>query len=134
MMREHGWEERLIAAVAEWQEKPFAWGKADCAGFALACVKAVRGKMPRGLKPPRYTTATGARMALEKMGFADLAAVMASTFEEIAPVMAGRGDIGIVISNGAQCAVVNTGLWWAGKTEQGLIRVPHETVTRAFRV
>lgn len=133
-MRVQGWEEKLIETVESWKVKPFKWGKADCCGFALACIKAVRGKTAPKQKIPKYGDAKEAFRALRDMGCDDLAQAFAAHFEEVPVSMAGRGDVGITISNGAQCAVVNTGLWWAGKTEQGLISVPREAIVAAFKV
>jgi len=133
-MRVQGWEEKLIVTVDAWRRKRFKWGRADCASFAVACIKAVRGRTAPRVEIPGYADVRQARRALQKMNCVDLTAAFAAHLETIPVAMAGRGDVGITISDGAQCAVVNTGLWWAGKTERGLIRVPRETITAAFRV
>jgi hypothetical protein len=132
-MRKPGWEERLLETVAEWEAKPFQWGKADCIGFALACGKAVRGKtLFKAL--PRYGDAKRARRVLRDMGARELENAMMMHLDPVPVALAQRGAIGIVIDNGMQCAVVCTGPHWVGKTEGGLIRVPGHLVIRAFKV
>ena len=132
-MRKPGWELRLLDTLAEWEAKPFKWGKADCIGFALACGKAVRGAaLFKAL--PRYSDAKEARRVLRDMGARELENALMMHLDPVPASFAQRGDIGIVMDRGAQCAVVCLGSHWTGKTEEGLIRIPPHLVVRAVRV
>lgn len=133
MHRKPGWEKRLFATVREWDAKPFKWGSADCVAFVLAVGHAVRGKP---LCPPlaKYGDALGANRVLRNMGADSLEDAIAMHLDPVPVALAQRGDMGVVVNNGNQCAVVNTGLHWVGRTEHGIIRVSRETLIRAFKV
>lgn len=133
MSRVEDWPERLLETVDAAKVQPFGWGIADCITFALDCARAVRGGAVGPVIPP-YATEAGADAALATLGFAALSDAFAAHLEECPVAMAGRGDIGIVENGGRGCAVVCTGVHWAGRTETGVIFFSLHHVTRAFRI
>lgn len=133
MSRAPGWEERLLAVAEDWRNRPFAWGRADCLCFARAAVEAVQGG-PVDWPSPSYRNAREASRALRQAGAAVLSEAFAARYDELPVAMAQRGDLGVVIEDGRECAVVNYGPQWLGMAETGLSRVPGHRVTRAFRV
>lgn len=90
-------ERRADAAqllLDEWRDRPFSWQD------GVTCVRLCAAHLRRmGYRPPlakagRYKTALGARRALERAGFADLAAGLdAMGLPRIAPAAALIGDI-----------------------------------------
>lgn len=131
-MRVHGWEERLLATVAAETVTPFDWQRGGCIGFALDCIEAVTGENPMpGLS---FGDAKDARRVLKDMAADDLRAALAKHLDPVPVSMAQRGDVGVVTWEGAQCAVVNIGPVWTGKSETGLVRVPRAKVEAAFKV
>lgn len=133
MTRAQGWEERLLDVVAQWDRLPFSWGTTDCIGFALACGEAVRGT-PLCAPFPPYLDAKQARRVLRDMGAREIENALMMHLDPVPVSLAQRGDIGVVIDSGAQCAVVCLGPFWAGKTERGLMRIASPLVFRAFKV
>lgn len=133
MTRKVGWEKRFFAVMVEWRDKPFKWGAADCMSFALAAGAAARGE-PIGPHLDMYSDALGARRVLHGLGAETLEEALEKYLEPVPVALAQRGDIGIVMNGGTQCAVVNAGTHWMGKTEAGLIRVSGEALLRAFKV
>lgn len=134
MSRVVDWPERLFDTVGQWEAVPFAWGSTDCLGFALACIKAVRGSLPIE-DLPAYSDAKEARRVLRDMGARELENALMMHFEPVPVSMAQRGDIGISRSpEGEQAVVVCLGSLWRGKTQVGSIQLPRQAVERAFRV
>jgi hypothetical protein len=134
MTRVEHWPDRLLETVAFWETVPFVWGSTDCLGFALACVKAVRGSLPIE-DLPAYSDAMEARRVLRDMGARELENAFMMHFEPVPVSMAQRGDIGVLVApDGIQSAMVCLGPSWAGKTEDGLLQVPRSVIARAFRV
>lgn len=133
MARVKRWPERMIEAIVAYEGAPFEWGKTDCWCFAMDVAKAVTGTDPWA-EARTYRTRTGARRALLRRGFPSIAAALAAVYEEVPPSMAQRGDIGIVMMDGAECACVCEGVRFIGKSERGLVRFQRALVSRAFRV
>ena len=134
MTRVTDWPEQLLETVAAWEGVPFAWGTADCLGFALACIEAVRGN-PLVDEIPASSDAKEARRALRDIGAREVENAFMMYLDPVPVAMAQRGDVGVIVQeDGTQSAVVCVGPMWVGKTEEGLLQVPRQVVTRAFRV
>jgi hypothetical protein len=134
MRRVVDWPERLLSTVAFWDALPFAWGRTDCLGFALACIKAVRGS-PIVSDLPAYADAKEARRVLRDLGARELENAFMMYLDPVPVSLAQRGDVGILVQpGGIQSAVVCVGPTWAGKTEDGLVHIAPAQVSRAFRV
>lgn len=132
-VRPDGWDVRLIAEIEAWKARPFAWGGADCIGFALACMAAVR-QAPVIEPLPPYDSKEGAMEVLAGLGAATLTEAMAAHLAECPVSLAQRGDAGIVEHEGRETAVIFMGAYAFAMSETGVVRVPREAVKRAFRV
>jgi hypothetical protein len=131
--RKKDWPERLVAFIEAAEAQPFVWGKTDCMQFALGAVEAMTGENPYP-KATGYGTRAGAMRCLKCHGFASVVEALAAKFEMVAPAMARRGDLGIVMEEESPAAAVCDGLFFVGKTPRGNIRVPRSLVIQAFRV
>jgi hypothetical protein len=132
-MRLKGWEQRLAAVVARHRELPFAWGTSDCFILALDAIVALTGRDPwPGLHD--YDTRLSAARRLTEQGYGSLADAFADKFEEVPPMLAQRGDVGVTMSEGALCGALVAASGFVGKTETGLITIPRQRIERAFRV
>lgn len=124
----------MLSEIERHSVLPFEYGKSDCLTFATDVARAISGvDVMRGKRS--YNNQTGALLALKKSGFSNVGDALASKFEEIAPALAGRGDLGIIAGNEVVVAVVFVGPYAVGKEVPGGVRqVPRAAVTRAFRV
>lgn len=131
-MRLHDWQSRLDVCMREHLARPFEWGRNDCVTFAAACVKAVTGadhiEMLRG---SWFDERAAARLLRAGGGLVALAAGCLG--EEIAPVMAQPGDVGITVQNGRDALCVCAGLHWHGPAAEGLATFSAEQVISAWR-
>jgi hypothetical protein len=112
----------------ECREKPFAWGRHDCALFAAQWVKLATGKsLTMGI---RYRSERAGRKALAGAGYDAPVDVAAAHLQEVHPAFARPGDVALIgdamgIVAGERVAVLRPeGLGW----------VPLTDATRAFRV
>jgi hypothetical protein len=132
-MRREDWPERLIAEIERHSHMLFEYGTSDCFIFPMDCVEAMTGDDPwagqRG-----YRTEKGAAGRLRRHGFYNVGDAFAAKFEEIPPVMAQRGDIGVIQGEKATAGVVFIDTGVIGRDVNGLTRAPRAAVTRAFRV
>ena len=103
LKRRDDWPSRLLALIAERRERPFAWGRHDCALFACDAVDAMTGVDPaRGLRG-KYRSALGARRVLKDFAGAGITATARKIAKvhgapEVPILMAQRGDLAIVES------------------------------------
>lgn len=137
MKRLHGWRTRLHEAVEARRRVPFSFSAGvDCALFVSDCIEAMTGEDPAADFRGRYTTDIGAMRVIRNAGYANLADLVSSKLEEIAPVRAQVGDVafipdespfggalGIVIGEQVACLHID-----------GIGSVPRTLMTRAFRV
>ena len=129
-MRTQDWAERLHAAVTAEIERPFAWGDADCITLARAAMKACRGPTWEFPVSTTWKTEAGAAKVIARLSNGrGLAEVFAGYCEEVPPVMAQRGDIGIL----KNAALVCVGNGFVGKSLDGKVFLPPASIERAFR-
>lgn len=117
--------------VADHLNVPFQWAVNDCCTFAGKCVEAVTGDDP--MAKVNYTTKTGALRVIKAGG--GLAAMVAERLgEEIPPLMAQPGDVGLFIrpDDGLEGLAVNIGDWHC-PTHDGLQMLRPEAIQRAWR-
>jgi hypothetical protein len=147
-----GWEQRLNAVVAKHQALPGEWGKSDCWIMAMDAVEAVTGER---ILPhlQRYSTEAEGYKVFRKAGYLEtVEEALASAFgEPIAPVLAQRGDLGVIERDGRVSCGVFTSIGFAVRTiyghveRQGRKRVevitgfdiqflPFSAVARAYKV
>ncbi len=142
-MRLDGWEVRLFEVLRDHEARPFSWGGvtggrpdggSDCHMLAMDACRAVTGIDPYPDERGRYATRIGALRLFSARGFRWLDDAYAAVFERVPPMLAQRGDIGLVSCDGADCACVVVGAEAIGKSPGGTIRVPVAALRTAFRV
>lgn len=133
-MRFQDWPERLNKILADSHNKPFEWGVHDCCLFAADVVMELTGTDPAADLRGAYTTALeAARIVKERGGARGIAT--ASLGEEIPPLMAGRGDIVMIVTkeHGDTMAVC-TGMDCVAPGVKSLQRIPMTAAVAAWRV
>jgi hypothetical protein len=137
MTRHRDWRRRLHEAIEARRRVPFSFAAGvDCALFVADCLQAITGEDPAADFRGRYSSDIGAMRVIRNAGFANLADLVSSRLDEIAPVRAQVGDVafipdespfggalGIVIGEQVACLHVD-----------GIGSVPRTLMTRAFRV
>lgn len=142
--RVRGWEVRLAEVLDQHAEAPFAWGTSDCLTLVGDVVQALTGSDPMASFRGSYATAAEARRLLGGEGYANVDEALAAQFEEVAPAMARRGDIGVVETRVGKRvvpgSVIVTGVNVTGKSPPargariGLTTLPRERLVKAYRV
>ena len=151
-MRHDDWEERLNAVVAKHQAMPGEWGKSDCWIMAMDAVEAVTGEriLPHLQK---YSTEAEGYKHFRKAGYKETVeeALTDVLGEPISPLMAQRGDVGVIEREGRISCGVFTSAGFAVRTIYGYIErdgrkrvevttgydlqfFPPSTVFRAYQV
>jgi hypothetical protein len=134
MRRLPDWNARVTVFLTQHARTPFRPGRHDCALFAAGCVEAMTGEDPAAAFRGRYSTLAGGRRVLRRAGFADHVALVASLFDEIAPLMAQVGDIAVVNSPEGPALGLVAGADIVVPAPQGLGAVSLMAARRAFRV
>ena len=141
MKRFQDWPSKLEGYIRSVSIKPFEWGAFDCALFACSCVEVMTGVDPAKELRGGYKNKREAAEALRRYsgsGLEKTAEKIARMMcmEEVAPGLAGRGDVvlvkteigkclGIVDLNGREIVITDF---------DGLSRHPLTLATRAWRV
>jgi len=136
--------ERRVAAVTatakHFAGRPFAFGRTDCAKLVVWHLRQMGHRSMGIAKGGTYQSALGARRALARAGFENLAQALSARLPEIAPAAALPGDIvtqpgtdgweamGVVMGNG-----VILGFTEAAEEGTQPIRLAHSSDTRAWR-
>jgi hypothetical protein len=128
-MRIDRWDERFFAVMQSELARPFSWHGACCMSLVSAVMTSVRGDGYRFPVDLDWTSELTAYKRLKTLGFETVADAIAAHLPEIAVLNAGRADIGML---GNACLVC-IGPSFVGRSEQGLISVPLNAVSRAFR-
>lgn len=87
------WESAFADFLAERRDRPFEYGKNDCALFAADCALALTGIDPAPDFRGKYKTKAGSLRALRKIGNGDLESTFDARFPAKAPAFARRGDL-----------------------------------------
>lgn len=87
------WRSALSRCIEEALQRPFEWGRHDCALFAADAVLAMTGVDPAEVWRGRYSTPRGAITVLRRGGHDDHIAVAAGYLPEVHPSRAAMGDI-----------------------------------------
>jgi len=135
VIRRSNWERRLAVYLDGHRGAVFRYGRLDCALFAAGAVKAMTGKDPaRGFRS-KYRSQASAVRAIRAAGFEDLAAVVSSKFEAIAPAFARRGDL-VMDRDGSLGVCVGREALFVGEEGglAGLVRQPISAWAKAWRV
>ena len=138
LQRCNNWELRLYERAAEWQEKIFAYGTADCTAFCGDCVHAMTGINPWAEWAGKYKGARSAAKLIRKRGHHSLFHVLQFIFgRSVHIAMAQRGDI-VYASLGLDAPQIGICLGEQSVSCSpdglGLISVPTLEFKRAFHV
>ena len=117
MTRHPDWEKRLNAVVAKHQAVPGKWGGSDCWILTMDAIEAVTGsRILQHLQ--RYRSEAEGYRLFRKAGYRETVeeALAAALGDPIPPMMAQRGDVGVIERDGAISSGVFTSLGFAVKT------------------
>ncbi len=133
MTRLPGWEKRLNAVVAKHQALPSVYGTSDCYLIADDGVEAVTGERMYA-DALGYKTEAGAAKKLRQHGFETVRDAFAAKFDEVAPSMAQRGDIGVVDRDGVLSGGLFTSIGFMTRGTDVVEFLPASEVAHAFKV
>lgn len=133
-MRHPDWEDRLNDVVARHQACAGKWGASDCYVIPDDAVEAMTGEYMYP-KARAYKTEVGAGKQLLKHGFANVGEAFAAKFPEVGPMMAQRGDIGVIERDGQFSGGVFTSIGFMTRAHGFPVEfLPASAVSRAFKV
>ncbi|PCI51400.1 MAG: hypothetical protein COB49_01985 [Alphaproteobacteria bacterium] len=119
---------RIIACetvLADFKDKPFAWGRADCMAFICAYLRAAKCH-PKRIRHGQWKTERGAVRGLIKMGYPSLEALLDAHFDRVGVICARDGDIALIkaegVWGGGAGLVAGWRVWAPG--EYGLMSLP----------
>jgi hypothetical protein len=126
------WQKQIDSFLLSRTRTPFAWGEQDCCLFAADAVKASTGV--DHAKPWRgtYSTEEQAAELLEQLG--GLEGLGALVGEEVLPLTAQAGDVGIVFDGAREMLGVCAGPHWMVPGKYGLAVLPLRACRKAWRV
>lgn len=134
MGRLNDWPERLNAHVDEWRNRPFEWGKSDCALFCLHAEKAITGESRFEDFLGAYDSDIGSIKALKRLGAGDLISTVGQRLEEIPVSQATRGDVASIDTPEGDALSLVIGDKVAGLGKEGLLFFPLSSAKKAWRV
>jgi hypothetical protein len=126
------WHERLQVLIAERRTAPFVWGKNDCCMFAADCALAVSGIDLAADVRGTYASGFGAARVLKEIGGVEAAGARAG--EEVMPLMACVGDLGLLNEGERALLGVCVGNAWLVPTGAGLGAHPLDAARKAWKV
>ena len=125
------WQARFGEFTEARRLMPFAWGPNDCCTFAGDCVLALTGIDP-GAGHRDYSDAIGAARSLAEFG--GVCGVGDALFGAVVPpLMARVGDVGMVRNDERDCLAVCNGETWLAPGLAGLVALPLEAASHAWR-
>lgn len=152
MTRHSDWEDRLNDVVAKHQAMPGKWGTSDCWIMTMDAIEAVAGERILTHLQAYASEADGYKV-FRKAGYKLTVeeALADALGEPLAPVLAQRGDVGVIERDGGVSCGVFTSIGFAVRTiyghveRQGKKRVevttgydiqflPASAVARAYKV
>lgn len=129
------WRARLAAWIGSVNGLVIVPGRHDCCLFGAGAVHAQTGVDLAAPWRGRYTTFAGGRRMLRKAGWDDHIALFAHHLPEVAPLLAGEGDIAVVQTEDGPAVGVVQGAGVYVLTASGTLGLTSLTsVQRAFKV
>ncbi len=130
-MRIDGWDDALMAVIADHAARPYEAGRSDCFTMAMDGVGAVTGVRPYA--DVRYTTDAGGVRIMRRRGFADLREALAAVLPERDKAFVIRGDVAVIPGTAGPTLglVVAGGIAWKNSRLQLL---PLSVATSFFAV
>lgn len=133
-VRLEGWEDRLVAVMEAWRDRPFNWEQANCGHPVADAYIAMHGELPEGVGD--LVVAINSRLTLAKAlkanGVATLGDMIALYAQEIPPSMAQRGDIAVIETDEGEALAVMMNGQALGRDVEGVMRVDPPLIKRAF--
>lgn len=133
-----GWERAYVEVMERQAAMPFGWTPdAHCLGAPAELAIGMTGVDPMaGIR--RYSTEAGAMKLLFKLGFSDVEQALAAVFPDVSPLLARRGDCGVleqaVDGRPWLTTFVIMGALARGKGPDGLVHVPTARLKRCFAI
>ena len=129
------WASELNACIDEHRNKPFAWGKNDCATFAVKCETAICGstRFPELLEA-NYTNKFGYLRECLRRGYYGMFEGIHERCDEIDKSVAGRGDWGCVNTPEGWAVGVLTGEKIAVTGAEGLLFLDYGAIIKTWRI
>jgi len=125
----------LLEEYQRQRATPFAWGGADCLGFAADCAKLLTGNDPAAELRGKYDSEIAAKRIMVERGWQTLGDVAASMFPEIPVAVARSGDWAFVVNDdGSETLGVVGGALILARTKEGAGFQPLTQASRAFCV
>lgn len=111
---------------------PFAWGSNDCCTFAAAAVEALTGRNPMA-GVDTYASEIGAAKLIARAGGLK---ALASQYlgESVTPLMAGVGDVVLVVNEGREMLAVCNGVNVMAPAESGMVALGISAATAAWKI
>lgn len=131
-MRRQDWPSILEAEIERARERPFSWGRHDCALWTAGVVAAITGVDYAADWRGKYASEFGAIKRLTASGYEGVEALATACLgDSISPLLAQRGDVAMFdnalgICIGSACAFITR--------EEGLTFVPLGRCVKAWRV
>lgn len=133
-MRKQNWPRIISEEITKHTHIPFAWGEKDCCLAVADIIIAYTGVDLVSEFRGRYRTARGATMALKRYGKGTIKDTVDTKLPSIDVSQAGRGDIGLVKTDGGESlAIIFSQIAWA-MTYEGLVDLPLDRLVCAWRV
>jgi len=111
---------------------PFAWGSNDCCCFAAAAVELLTGVNPT-VGVATYASEIGAAKLIARAG--DLKALASQYLgEPVSPLMAGVGDVVLVVNEGREMLAVCNGVNAMAPLESRMVALGIGAATAAWKI
>src|SRR5262245_17321572 len=134
------------AHVAQWCQRPMAWGVDDCMLAVADVVRDITGHDPARKYRGRYKTPSGARRVLGAGGALAIvkAQARARHWRRVDPAKAKPGDVGLtrlaIERPGRPSFIVLAAMvcrapgWWVGRNEYGFTALPPRNIVMAWSI
>lgn len=132
-MRHEDWPRRLQAFVRARRRMPFAWGSNDCSTLAADWVLEATGTDPLYGMRGGWSDARQAMARIAEMGGLRQAATDLLG-PEIAPSLAQRGDVVLIVVGDRETLAVCVGEHALGAADAGALLAPMSDAIAAWRV
>lgn len=131
VIRYRDWQSRLAQYLAGREAMPFEWGSNDCAMFVCSAIEAISGFDP-GHAVRGYGNEREAARIVKSLG--GMPGVGHHLFgQEIHPMQAQVGDVGLIEIDGRESFALCGGSLWLGPGLEGITRVPINVALAAWR-
>lgn len=133
-MRKENWPKLITDEIKKLQGTPFEWGKKDCCLAVGDIIKVYTDEDLAEEFRGKYKTALGSVRALKRYGQGTIRATMDAKLPSIPIEEAGRGDIGLVKTEGGESlAMIFSQQAWA-MAENGIEALPMTDLVCAWRI